>query len=86
MQDYNTIIGVIQMRQNKCSFSVIEARYHIGSGTAQRILTVMNSHSSTSTSIVSWKRHTVYVIQRWLLSGSLARRCTSTGSVTNQDS
>ena len=38
MQDYNTIIGVIQLRQNNCSFSVIEARYHIGSGTAQRIL------------------------------------------------
>ena len=38
MQDYNTIIGVIKMRQNKCSFSVIEARYRIGSGTAQRIL------------------------------------------------
>lgn len=38
MQDYNTIIGVIQMRQNECSFSVIQARYHIGSGTAQRIL------------------------------------------------
>ena len=38
MQDYNTIIGVIQMRQNKCSYSVIEARYHIGSGTTQRII------------------------------------------------
>lgn len=38
MQDYNTIIGVITMRQNDCSFSVIQARYHIGSGTAQRIL------------------------------------------------
>lgn len=38
MQDYNTIIGVIQLRQNQCSFSVIEARYHIGSGTVQRIL------------------------------------------------
>ena len=38
MQDYNTIIGAIQMRQNNCSFSVIEGRYHIGSGTAQRIL------------------------------------------------
>ena len=32
MQDYNTILGVIQLRQNNCSFSVIEARYHIGSG------------------------------------------------------
>lgn len=38
MQDYNTIFGVIQMRQNNCSFSVIEARYHIGSSTVQRIL------------------------------------------------
>ena len=38
MQDYNTIIGVIQMRQNECSFSVIQARYRIGSGTTQRIL------------------------------------------------
>ena len=26
------------MRQNECSFSVIEARYRIGSGTVQRIL------------------------------------------------
>ena len=38
MQDYNTIIGAIQMRQNECSFSVIEGRYRIGSGTVQRIL------------------------------------------------
>ena len=38
MQDYNTIIGVIVMRQNGCSFIVIQSRYHIGSGTAQRIL------------------------------------------------
>lgn len=38
MQDYNTIIGVIQMRQKNCAFSVIEARYHIGSSTVQRIL------------------------------------------------
>lgn len=38
MQDYNTIIGVITMRLNECSFSVIQSRYHIGSGTAQRIL------------------------------------------------
>ncbi len=38
MQDYNTIIGVIQMRQNNCSMLVIQRRYHIGSGTAQLIL------------------------------------------------
>lgn len=29
MQDYNTIIGVIQMRQNTCSISVIQDRYHV---------------------------------------------------------
>lgn len=38
MQNYNTIIGVIQMRQNQCSFSVIQNRFHIGSGTVQLIL------------------------------------------------
>ena len=38
MQNYNTIIGVIQMRQNDCSFSTIQNRYHIGSGTSQLIL------------------------------------------------
>ena len=43
MQDYNTIIGVIQMRQNKCSISVIQDRYHIGSGTVQLILKRYNA-------------------------------------------
>ncbi|MBQ8802790.1 MAG: hypothetical protein IJZ53_04055 [Tyzzerella sp.] len=38
MQDYNTIIGVIQMRQNKCALKVIQNRYHIGYGTVQLIL------------------------------------------------
>ena len=38
MQNYNTIIGVIQMCQNNCSYSVIQNRYHIGSGTVQLIL------------------------------------------------
>jgi len=43
MQDYNTIICVIQMRQNKCSISVIQDRYHIGSGTVQLILKRYNA-------------------------------------------
>ena len=47
MQDYNTIVGVIQMRQNECSFSVIEARYRIGSGTVQRILTRFTASGMT---------------------------------------
>ena len=38
MQNYNSIIGVIQMRQNKCSIRVIRERYHIGNGTVQLIL------------------------------------------------
>ena len=47
MQDYNTIIGVIQMRLKDCSFSVIEGRYHIGSGTVQRILNRFDSSGIT---------------------------------------
>ena len=43
MQDYNTIIGVIQMRQNDCSFKVIQNRYHIGSGTVQLMLKRFNA-------------------------------------------
>lgn len=38
MQDYNTIIGVIQMRQNECSYSVVQSRYHIGSSSLQLIM------------------------------------------------
>lgn len=38
MQDYNTIVGVITMRLNECSYPIILSRYHIGSGTAQKIV------------------------------------------------
>ena len=43
MQTYNTIIGVIQMRQNECSIRVIRERYHIGNGTVQLILNRFNA-------------------------------------------
>lgn len=33
MQDYTTIMGVIQMRLNQCSYRVIQNRYHLGSST-----------------------------------------------------
>ena len=33
MQDYNTIMGVIQMHINQCSYRVIQSRYHLGSST-----------------------------------------------------
>ena len=38
MQNYNTILGVIQMRHNQCSLRTIQERYHIGSSTVQLIL------------------------------------------------
>ena len=43
MQGYSTTIGVIQMRQNKCSISVIQDRYRISSGTVQLILKRFNA-------------------------------------------
>lgn len=38
MQDFSTIVGIIQMRNKGLSFLACETRYHIGSGTAQSIM------------------------------------------------
>ena len=38
MQNYNTIIGVIQMRQDNCPSRSIMERYRIGSGTVSLII------------------------------------------------
>lgn len=38
MQDYNTIIGVIQMRLVDCSYDTVQRRYNIGSGTVTLIM------------------------------------------------
>ena len=62
MQDYNTIIGVIQMRQNDCSFSVIQSRYHIGSGTAQLILKRFNDSGFTLEHLKSMEPSEVEVL------------------------
>lgn len=59
MQDFNTIIGVIQMRQNECSFSVIQKRYHIGSGTTQRILNRFEASGLTLEELRSADPHAV---------------------------
>jgi len=59
MQDFNTIIGVIQMRQNECSFSVIQKRYHIGSGTTQRILSRFEASGLTLEELRKMDPHTV---------------------------
>ena len=47
MQNYNTIIGVIQMRLNECTLGMIQDRYHIGSGTTQLILKRFNASGFT---------------------------------------
>ena len=59
MQDYNTIVGVIQMRHNDCSFSVIQKRYHIGSGTAQLILKRFDASGLTLDELRAMEPHTV---------------------------
>ena len=38
MQDYNTIIGSIQMRLNNCPTRSVMDRYNIGSGTLNLII------------------------------------------------
>ena len=38
MQDYNTIIGVIQMRENDISYEAVQNRYNIGSSTVTLIM------------------------------------------------
>ena len=48
MQDYNTIIGVIQMRQNNCSSRSIMNRYGIGSGT---VALIMNRYKASGLSL-----------------------------------
>ena len=59
MQDYITIIGVIQMRQNECPFDVIQARYHIGSGTTQRILERFAASGTTLEELRAMSPHEV---------------------------
>lgn len=62
MQDYNTIIGVIQMRQNDCSFSVIQKRYHIGSSTSQLILRRYEASGLTLDELRAMEPHSVEVL------------------------
>ena len=38
MQDYNTIMGVIQMRLVGCSYDIVQRRHKIGSSTVTRIM------------------------------------------------
>lgn len=48
MQNYNTIIGVIQMRQDNCPSRFIMERYRIGSGTVSLII---NRYASSGLSL-----------------------------------
>jgi transposase len=38
MQDYSTIIGVLQLRQNNCAYSVTRNRYRLGNSTVSLII------------------------------------------------
>ena len=38
MQDYNTIMGVIQMRLVDCSYDIVQRRHNVGSGTVTLIM------------------------------------------------
>lgn len=48
MQDYNTIIGTIEFRVQGLPYSIIEQRFKIGSGTAQRIMKLYSSFGFTA--------------------------------------
>jgi transposase len=38
MQNYTTIIGVIELRSKRCSYDTVQKRYSIGSGTVTLIM------------------------------------------------
>ena len=38
MQNYTTIIGVIQLRSKKCSYDIVQKRFSIGSSTVTLIM------------------------------------------------
>ena len=59
MQSYNTILGVINMRQNKCTYSVIQQRYHIGSNATQLILKRFNESGITLVELRKMAPHEV---------------------------
>ncbi len=59
MQSYNTILGVINMRQNKCTFSTIQQRYHIGSNATQLILKRFNESGIALAELRSMAPHEV---------------------------
>lgn len=53
MQSYNTIIGVIQMRQDNCPSRSIMERYRIGSGTVSLII---NRYASSGLSLQQFQQ------------------------------
>ncbi len=55
MQNYNTIIGIIQMRLNECSYAVIQNRYHVGSST---VTLIMNRFKENGLSIEQLRQMT----------------------------
>ena len=52
MQDYNTIIGVIQMRENDISYEAVQNRYNIGSST---VTLIMKRYKALNTDVAELK-------------------------------
>lgn len=53
MQNYTTIIGVIELRAQKCSYDTVQQRYSIGSGT---VALIMNRYKALGLSLDDLKQ------------------------------
>lgn len=53
MQNYTTIIGVIELRSQKCSYDTVQKRYSIGSGT---VTLIMNRYKQLGMSLDDLKQ------------------------------
>jgi len=48
MQNYTTIVGIIELRSQKCSYDTVQKRYSIGSGT---VTLIMNRYKQLGVSL-----------------------------------
>lgn len=53
MQNYTTIVGIIELRSQKCSYDTIQKRYSIGSGT---VTLIMNRYKQLGVSLEDFKQ------------------------------
>lgn len=53
MQNYTTIVGIIELRSQKCSYDTVQKRYSIGSGT---VTLIMNRYRQLGVSLDDLKQ------------------------------